>query len=67
MKHQSKLEFGMGNSVSFPIDVKNQEVNLQYNAQVKESQWMELQGLQAWEPVQSYPQVNLHLELNGEG
>ena len=28
---------------------------------------MELQGLQAWEPVQSYPQVNLHLELNGEG
>lgn len=23
VKHQSKLEFGMGNSVTFPIDVKN--------------------------------------------
>ena len=31
VKHQSKLEFGMGNSVNFPIDVKNQQVDLPYN------------------------------------
>ena len=49
VKHQSKLEFGMGNSVSFKIDVKSNEVDLAFVAG-KEAEWLRLQNLSNWEP-----------------
>lgn len=63
VKHQSKLEFGMGNSVFFPIDVKSNEVDLPFVAG-KEAEWMRLQNLSDWEPTRSNPPVSLHLEVN---
>lgn len=39
VKHQSKLEFGMGNNVSFPINVQSQEQNLPWVA-TKEQTWL---------------------------
>jgi len=53
VKHQSKLEFGMGNSVSFPIVVKSESQNLPW-VSTKEQTWMMSQDIQAWEPLMSY-------------
>lgn len=39
VKHQSKLEFGMGNNVSFPIFVNSQEQNLPW-VSTKEQTWL---------------------------
>ena len=53
----------MGNSVFFPIDVKNNEVDLPFVAG-KDAEWMRLQNLMDWEPTRSNPPVSLHLEVN---
>ncbi len=47
VKHQSKLEFGMGNQESFTIDIKSQVQDLPWVAS-KEETWMMNQGLNAW-------------------
>ena len=47
VKHQSKLEFGMGNMESFVIDVKSQAQDLPWVGP-KEETWMMNQGLNAW-------------------
>ena len=39
VKHQSKLEFGMGNSVNFPIEIKSESTELPWVAS-KEQTWM---------------------------
>ena len=54
IKHQSKLEFGMGNSVFFPIDVKHNQVDLAFVG-TKDAEWMRLQNLSSWEPTRSMP------------
>lgn len=63
VKHQSKLEFGMGNLVQFPIDVKQVKVNLPY-VKAKEPEWLQSQSLEQWAPAIVYPRVDLHLEKN---
>ena len=63
VKHQSKLEFGMGNFVSFKIDVKHNEVDLPFVA-AKDAAWLESQNISVWSPQQSYPQVDVYLQLN---
>lgn len=63
VKHQSKLEFGMGNSVSFPITVSSQEQNLPW-VSTKEQTWLMAQDLTAWEPTVSYPMVYLRCDKN---
>ena len=63
VKHQSKLEFGMGNMVSFPITVKSDQVDLAFVAG-KEAEWLRLQNISDWRPVRSNPMVSLHLEVN---
>lgn len=50
IKHQSKLEFGMGNSVSFPIQVHQEKTALSFIAQDKEQLWREANYAQNWSP-----------------
>jgi hypothetical protein len=66
VKHQSKLEFGVGNSVPFTINVKNPARHLDWVA-AKETQWLDNQSLSHWEPEASYPCVYLHLEIPSVG
>lgn len=56
----------MGNFVSFPIDVKNEAVDLPFVA-VKDQAWLESQNIQLWMPMQSNPVVDLHLKPNPDG
>ena len=66
VKHQSKLEFGMGNSVSFPIVVKSESQNLPW-VSTKEQTWIMSQDIQTWEPLVSYPSVHLSFNKNPDG
>lgn len=66
VKHQSKLEFGMGNSVEFPIDIKSKSQNIPSVAS-KEQNWYTAQEITEWAPQVSYPQVHCYFEKNEEG
>ena len=49
VKHLSKLEFGMGNMVSFPIEVKNGEANLDW-LQARDQNWLQTLSNPNWAP-----------------
>ena len=66
VKHQSKLEFGMGNSVAYPIEVKSGEVEQAWMA-TKEQTWFLEKQIQSWMPAESYPVVNLNLTKGSDG
>ena len=55
----------MGNSVSFPIDVKHNQVDLPFVA-TKEQEWLTTQNLTSWEPERSEPTVTCHLEVDSD-
>ena len=66
IKHQSKLEFGMGNSVTFPIEVKAEAYNLPW-VSTKEQTWMMANSISDWAPILVQPVTHLHFEKNEEG
>lgn len=67
VKHQSKLEFGMGNFVEFPIQVKSREQNLPFMS-TKEQLWYESQEIADWQPQYVYPRVDISFYAGaGEG
>lgn len=66
VKHQSKLEFGMGNNVSFNINVQSQAQNLPW-VSTKEQTWLMANDQTAWEPTVSNPVVYLKCERNPDG
>ena len=66
VKHQSKLEFGMGNMESFIIDVKSQAQDLPWVGP-KEETWMMNQGLNAWQPNFAGPLVELRHSKGQDG
>ena len=58
VKHQSKLEFGMGNSVNFPIVIKSESTELPWVA-AKEQTWMMAQDIPQWSPAKVGAMVEL--------
>lgn len=67
VKHQSKLEFGMGNSVSFPIQVNQEETNLSVVTQDKENLWREANNAQNWSPSLVNPTAVLTHRKEADG
>ena len=51
VKHQSKLEFGMGNSVTFPIVIRNQAQQIGF-LKSRVGDWMKQEKLPYWEPYE---------------
>ena len=49
IKHKSKVEFGMGNSVTFPVNIYQKQTNIAHIAQ-KASDWLETVEMQKWDP-----------------
>ena len=66
MKHLSKLEFGMGNSVVFPIEIRSEGLPLPFFA-TREQDWMTQQGIEQWTPNYCAPQVWLTHALEADG
>ena len=66
VKHQSKLEFGMGNFVSFPIEIYHEQQNLPW-VSTKEQTWQMAQKIADWSPQIIYSEAQLHCEKNADG
>ena len=65
VKHDSKLEFGQGNSVNFNFEIKSEPQVLPDKIQMKEQNWMAAMGITQWEVLgPQYPSVNLYFEKN---
>ena len=65
VKHDSKLEFGQGNSVTFNFEIKSEPQGLPDKIQMKEQNWMTAMGITQWEVLgPQYPPVNLYFEKN---
>ena len=47
VKHQSKLEFGKGNAVDFPILIRNQSQPIPF-LQDRMQQWQRQEGVPMW-------------------
>lgn len=58
VKHLSKLEFGMGNFVTFPIEVQSQALEVPALDEL-EGEWMTSQNLHVWQPNYVHPRVSL--------
>mmetsp|Transcript_13142 Transcript_13142/g.17819 ORF Transcript_13142/g.17819 Transcript_13142/m.17819 type:complete len:184 (-) Transcript_13142:447-998(-) len=56
VKHQSKLEFGMGNSVTFPVVVRGQGYEVPF-LQERIRNWQAEEGVPAWNPSYVAPTV----------
>ena len=65
VKHQSKLEFGMGNFAEFPIKIKWRPQNLPW-VPSQEQLWLEGQDIAEWAPQISYPMVSCRFEKSQE-
>lgn len=63
VKHLSKLEFGMGNSVTFPIMIRAEAQHVPA-LEAMEGEWMTSQKLTHWQPNYIHPQVALWQTLN---
>ena len=66
VKHQSKTEFGQGNFVTFPIEVRKIEIDLPWAPQ-KLQTWLQDQKIDSWQPTVSQDQVYLSVEKNSDG
>lgn len=66
VKHQSKLEFGMGNSVNFPIEIKSESSDLAWVAS-KEQTWMMAQDISQWMPTKVGSMVELRHSKDANG
>ena len=66
VKHLSKLEFGMGNSVMFPIEIRSEGQPLPFFA-TREQDWMTHQSIEQWTPNYCAPQVWLTHALEADG
>ena len=66
IKHQSKMEFGMGSKVTFPIEIKSSEQDLPW-IEEKEQTWYNSQSIQAWAPMNYNPTVNLYTVKQPDG
>lgn len=66
VKHQSKLEFGMGNSVNFPIEIKSESTQLPWVAS-KEQTWMMAQDIAQWTPAKVGAMVELRHSKDPSG
>ena len=54
IKHKSKLEIGVGNSVEFPITVRGQAFELPF-LQSRVQTWQEQENVPTWDPSQIAP------------
>ncbi len=58
VKHQSKMEFGMGNVLNFPITIHSELNKLPFMSS-KESTWLLAQDLENWSPAVTSPIYDL--------
>lgn len=66
IKHKSKVEFGMGNLVTFPINIYQQRNNIAHIAQ-KSSDWMDSQEMKSWEPTAVSQIAHLDMIKDSQG
>lgn len=66
VKHKSKVEFGMGNFVSFPIEIYQKRTNIAHMAQ-KAVDWLASQELALWEPEHIFAVSNLTMTKDSNG
>ena len=64
VKHQSKLEKGMGNQETFDIDIKTQGLPIYCHM---EPEWMQEQGILVWEPKFVGPSLELRYTKARDG